>query len=311
MRLFLALVALVIAFPVSAEKRIAISFDDVPRMPGAFFESSEKRTAALISALKRAKVKQAGFFVTTGNLEKPHGVGGEARIAAYVKAGHVIGNHSHSHKWLSRMTAADYLKDIDKAELWLKGRPGYRPWFRYPFLGEQGTGIEQRDAVRAGLRERGLKNAYVTIDNYDWHLENLASNARRDGKKMDMVALRKLYVETMLLTANHYEAIAQEVLNRSPIHVLLLHETDLNAMYIADVVAALRKDGWSIATMDEAYRDPIAATEPNTLFLGEGRIAALGYLTGIKPRRLVYERTDEDVLAKLFNQRVLKEATTS
>jgi peptidoglycan-N-acetylglucosamine deacetylase len=310
MRLFLALVALLIAFPATAEKRIAISFDDVPRMPGAFFETSDKRTAALIAALKRAKVKQAGFFVTTGNLDKPHGVGGEARIAAYVKAGHVIANHSHSHQWLSRMTAADYLADVDKAELWLKGRPGYRPWFRYPFLGEQGTGVEQRDAVRAGLRERGLKNAYVTVDNYDWHLENLASNARRDGKKMDMDALRKLYVETMVLTANHYEAIAQEVLNRSPIHVLLLHETDLNAMYIADLVNALRKDGWSIATMDEAYRDPIAATEPNTLFLGEGRIAALGYLAGMKPGRLVHERTDEDVLAKLFSQRVLKEANT-
>ena len=309
MRLFLALVALLMAFPASAEKRIAISFDDIPRTPGAFFNSSDKRTVALISALKKAKVKQAGFFVTSGNLDKPHGAGGEARIAAYVKAGHIMGNHSHSHKWLSRMTTADYLADIDNAEFWLKGRPGYRPWFRYPYLGEQGTGAEQRDTVRAGLRQRGLKNAYITVDNYDWHLENLASNARRNGKAMDMDALRKLYVETMLLTANHYEVIAQEVLNRSPIHVLLLHETDLNAMYIADVVHALRKDGWNIATMDEAYRDPIAANEPDTLYLGQGRIAALGYLTGMKPERLAYERTDEDVLAKLFNQRVLKEAT--
>lgn len=309
MRLLLALIALLIAFPASAEKRIAISFDDIPRIPGAFFETSDARTAALISALKKAKVKQAGFFVTTGRLEEPHGVGGEARIAAYVKAGHIIANHSHSHQWLNRMTADDYLADIDKAELWLKGRPGYRPWFRYPFLGERGTGVEQRDAVRAGLRERGLKNAYITIDNYDWHLENLASSARRNGKKMDMDALRQLYVETILLTANHYEAIAQEVLHRSPVHVLLLHETDLNALFIADLVNALRKDGWSIATMDEAYADPIAFTEPDTLFLGQGRIAALGYLTGMKPERLVYERTNEEVLTKLFSQRVLKEAS--
>jgi peptidoglycan/xylan/chitin deacetylase (PgdA/CDA1 family) len=64
MRLFLALVALLMAFPASAEKRIAISFDDAPRMPGAFFETSDKRTAALVAALKKAKVKQAGFFVT-------------------------------------------------------------------------------------------------------------------------------------------------------------------------------------------------------------------------------------------------------
>ena len=58
MRLFLAFVALLMAFPASAEKRIAISFDDVPRMPGAFFETSDMRTAALILALKKVKVKQ-------------------------------------------------------------------------------------------------------------------------------------------------------------------------------------------------------------------------------------------------------------
>ena len=44
--------------------------------------------------------------------------------------------------------------------------------------------------------------------------------------------------------------------------MLLLHETDLNALFIVDLVAGLRAAGWTIITMDEAYRDPIAQMEP-------------------------------------------------
>jgi peptidoglycan/xylan/chitin deacetylase (PgdA/CDA1 family) len=240
-------------------------------------------------------------------LEKPAGARGEARIRAYVDAGHVIANHSHSHLWLNRTAAADYVADIDKAQAWLRGRPGYRPWFRFPFLDEGRRDLAKRDALRAALRERGLRNAYVTIDNYDWHLDALASQARREGRAIDHAALRDLYVETLLGAANFTDRMALEAIGRSPAHVLLLHETDLAAMFVDDLAAALKRDGWRIVAIDEAYRDPIAAAEPDTWFLNAGRVAALAHIKGKEPRTLFHERTDEAVLTRLFRERVLKE----
>ena len=308
-RLLLVLLSLLfgLAAPAAAEKRIALSFDDVPRQAGGFF-TPEERTRELIAALKRGGVEQAAFFVTTGNMERPDGAGAEKRIADYVAAGHVIGNHSHSHRRLSRTEAAAYVADLDRAEAWLKDRPGRRPWFRFPFLDEGGKDLARRDALRAALAERGLRNAYVTIDNYDWHLESLAAAAAREGKPVDREALRDLYVETLVDTANFYERMGRETLGRSPAQMLLLHETDLAALFVDDLAAALRADGWTIITADEAYRDPIAATEPDTWFLGEGRVSALAQMKGKEPRELVHERTDEEVLSRLFNQRVLKQA---
>lgn len=317
---FLRLLALLLLLPLAAcvgvqapqappapsqfQKRIALSFDDVPRAPGGFL-TTEERTEMLIQALAQARVRQAAFFVTTGNLEKPFGQGGEARINAYVAAGHVIGNHSHSHRWLSRTPAAEYVADLDRAEAWLKGRAGRRPWFRFPFLNEGGKDMARRDAVRAALRQRGLRNAYVTIDNYDWHLDALAAKAMREDKVMNLGALRNLYLETLVDTANFYDRIAVETLGRSPVHMLLLHETDLSALFLVDLVAELRANGWEIVAADEAYRDPIAAAEPDTLFLGQGRVAALAYLKGRKAEDLVHPRTNEAVLTRLFEERVL------
>lgn len=301
----LAAAALVLwAAPGAAQKRIALTFDDVPRQAGAFFTPDE-RARELIAALRRGGVAQAGFFVTTGHLERPDGAGGEARIAAYVAAGHVIGNHSHSHLWLHRTEAAAYVADFDRAAAWLRGRPGYRPWYRFPFLDEGRRDLAKRDAVRAALRERGLSNAYVTIDNYDWHLDARASRAKREGRAIDMTALRDLYVETLVQASNFTDRMAVEAIGRSPAHVILLHETDLAAMFVDDLAAALRADGWEIVPIDEAYRDPIAEAEPDTWFLNAGRVAALAHLRGREPRTLMHERTDEDVLDHLFDERVL------
>jgi peptidoglycan/xylan/chitin deacetylase (PgdA/CDA1 family) len=306
-RPFLALLLLLLAWsaPAAAQKRIAFTFDDVPRQAGAFF-TPDGRARELIAALRRGRVAQAGFFVTTGNLDKPAGAGGEARIRSYVRAGHVIANHSHSHLWLHRTEVNDYVADLDRAAAWLKGRPGYRPWFRFPFLDEGRRDLAKRDALRAALKERGLSNAYVTIDNYDWHLDSLASAAKREGRAIDMAALRRLYVETLVGAANFTDRVAVEAIGRSPAHVLLLHETDLAAMFVDDLAAALKADGWEVITIDEAYRDPIAAVEPDTWFLNAGRVAALAHIKGKEPRTLMHERTDEAVLTRLFKERVLK-----
>ncbi len=309
MRTLLALLLLAACGPsaLAAPKRIALTFDDVPRHAGAFFTPDE-RTRALIDGLERAGVEQAAFFVTTGNLEKEDGAGGAERIAAYVRAGHVLGNHTKTHPWLSRTPVEDYLADVDAAGAWLAGRPGTRPWFRFPYLDEGRRDLAKRDAVRAALAERGLANAYVTVDNYDWHLDRIASDAKRAGTPLDMDALGDLYVETLVETAEFYDRIARDALGRSPVHVLLLHETDLAALYVEKLVAGFRAAGWEIATADEAYADPLAGQVPDTWFLGSGRVAAWAHVRGREPRELVHERTDEAVLDRLFAERALRPA---
>ncbi len=285
----LALCAIILPFTPAAarapatDKRIALSFDDVPRAAGAFFTPDE-RSQRIIAALREAEVEQAAFFVTTGRLDHRDGAGGEARIAAYVAAGHVIANHSHDHTRLSQTDAAEYLADLDRARAWLAGRAGYRPWFRFPYLDEGGRDKTRRDAVREGLALRGLRNGYVTADGSDWHLEQLTLDAKRDGKAMDMAALRKLYLQSQLSGVAYHETLARRTLGHLPPQMMLLHETDLAALFIADLVAELRRDGWTIITADEAYADAeLAAAMPNVPFTSGTLTGTMAWEQGVQP----------------------------
>src|SRR5690606_32004225 len=123
------------------------------------------------------------------------------------------------------------------------------------------------------------------------------------GGDVCLPALSKLYVEMMIGAANFNDQIARETLGRSPAHTLLLHENDLAALFVVDLVKGLKADGWKIVIADEAYADPIAAIEPDTQFLGAGRVAALAYLAGHSPDSLEHFATDENKIKQVYESK--------
>lgn len=283
------------------ERSIALTFDDATKGDGAFFTGTE-RTARLIDALSTAGVGEAMFFVTTRNVERVSGNGAE-RIAAYAHAGHTLGNHSHSHQWLHRTPTSEYVADIDLAIDHLQQYENLTNYYRFPFL-DEGRSLEKRNAVRHALAGRGLKNGYVTVDTYDWYIDGLAKKASETGVQFEMDRLRDLYVDVIVSSTEFYDAMAQSVLGRSPRHVLLLHENDMAALFIGDLIAALRERGFQIIAATDAFEDPIADREPDTLFLGQGRIAALAHEAGLASSELVSPTEDEDYLSRRFDAEV-------
>jgi len=287
------------AAPNGGEKRIALTFDDAPRADSERLTGSE-RTRRLIAQLASAGVEEVAFFVTTDRIKSPKET---RRLHAYAAAGHLLANHSHDHRWLHRSEVDDYVKSIDSAQAVLSEVPNVMPWYRFPYL-DEGRDPKKRDQIRRALAKRGLINGYVTVDNYDWYLDALFQQTIKNQQTIDDNELGQLYVEVMLAAIEFYDDIAMVALDRSPAHVLLLHENDLAALYIADLVAALRQRGWRIISPREAYRDPIALHVTDTLFNGQGRVAAIAHERGRSPRELVHPWEDENALKLLFASRL-------
>lgn len=252
-----------------ADKRIALTYDDAPRSDGQVFTGKE-RAGALIEALKKADAGPVAFFVTTRGLEDKRE--GRERIIRYAAAGHLIANHTHTHPWSHKTDVDDYIADIDRAEALLDGIENRRPWFRFPFL-DEGRTAPKIGAIARALEERGLANGYVTVDNYDWYVDRKLQDALAAGRSVDYERLGRFYVQMMLYAAEFYDSLAVQALGVSPVHVLLLHENDMAALYAEDLVQALRAAGWTIVSPDEAYDAPLAT--PATPHTSQGRVFAL------------------------------------
>ena len=98
--------------------------------------------------------------------------------------------------------------------------------------------------------------------------------------------------------------LARRTLGRSLAHVLVLHETDLAALFITDLVPGLRKAGWTVVTADEAYRDPLGKALPDVPSAQGTLTEALAWEKGL-PEPRWYDRASPRSADPLFNQRVL------
>ncbi len=290
---FILLSGGLMACNLQAAKQIAITFDDAPRADTSL--TSAIRTEELMIGLQISGVEQAMFFVTTKHVnENNKGV-----LQQYQKDGHLIANHSDQHLWLHKTDVASYQQDFLKAHEQLQSYEHFRPFFRYPYL-DEGRDKRKVKAMQKFLSKQGYQNGYVTVDNYDWYLDKLYQDAHQAGLKIDMNQMKNLYVDVLFGAITFYDDMAIKYLGRSPKHVLLLHENDLAAKFVSDLVERLKAEGWEIISPLEAYQDPIAQQLPKTLFTGQGRVAALARDAGAKPKELVHEAEDEAHLKKLF-----------
>ncbi|TDR16856.1 polysaccharide deacetylase family protein [Marinicella litoralis] len=280
---------------ICAQKQIALTFDDAPRPSTSL--SSQQRTDGLLQALQSSGVEQVMFFVTTKHLNAET----KPILNQYAEAGHLIGNHSDQHQWLQQTQLAVYQQDFLKTHEHIKSYKTFKPMFRFPYL-DEGRDQLKSQGMMEFLKTHHYQNAYVTVDNYDWYLDKLYQDALKTKQNVNLLQLKKLYVEVLWQAIAFSDQIAMQYLGRSPKHILLLHDNDLAALFVDDLVDHLRAQGWEIISPLEAYHDPIAKQEPKTLFKGQGRVAALARDAGANPRDLVHVAEDEEQLAKMFKE---------
>lgn len=275
--------------------RLCLSFDDAPSGKGAFF-SGAKRTDRLIRQLNDVAVSSVIFYCITENLPYNDGYN---RLERYAKAGHLLGNHSHSHRRPDDSGSVSYISDIRRADDSLRQFSTFVPLFRYPML-DEGRTVPVRDSIRQALDSLGYRNGYVTIDTWDWYFERKCRDAAENGIEIDTVALGEIYVDVLWGAIQFYDEMARDALGYSPNHILLLHENDLAALYIDDLVNFLRKKGWEIISPIEAYDDSLSNRIPDVLYNNQGRVAAAAVEQGYDKEKLRHVSEDAGYLDSLL-----------
>lgn len=236
---------------------IALSLDDAPT-PSTKFLTGVERTKKIVNGLRETNCPPIGIFALTSNLVNKAGkvnLTAIERLKSYAAAGHMIANHSHSHFHLSKVSEVTFIEDIKKAHNLLCNLPNFYPFFRFPYL-DRGTIYKQQQVLKC-LEDLNYKEGYVTVCNYDYRLNELFLKAIRSGKNVNYAKLKNIYISILLEHITQSQKKAQALLEKNVKHVLLLHENDIAALFIKDLVEELRLNGWKIISIQEAYQETL------------------------------------------------------
>lgn len=248
---------------------IAITIDDfdladTPLMTG------EARDTAIRSVLKRHRIKAAGFvagkFVDATLVPRI--------LAQWSNDGHILGNHSFSHRYFGGSDPDRLIADILKCEPLLSGYAGFRKLFRFPYLAE-GETAEGRDAMRILLAANGYRNAHVTIDTSDWYIDNRLKARLKFDTKIDLAPYRRFYLDHLWERATYYDGLAQSIFGHSIDHTILLHHRLTTGLFLDDTLRMFRQRGWRITDASAVFASQPFHQVPSALPAGQSLLWAL------------------------------------
>ena len=259
---FVLLCLVLVLRPLSAQQ-VAITFDDLPEHGDLPPHVTRVGVAkSILATLKREGLPPVYGFVNGVALEDTPSEGGV--LQAWRAAGQPLGNHTYSHPNLSGESAAKYEGDIAKNEPLLKSLMGADDWhwFRYPYLREGDT-LEKRNAVRDFLVRNGYRLAEVSLnfDDWTWNDPYARCSERHDGKAIAW--LHDSYLEAADGSITQLRELTQKLYGRDISYVLLLHLGPFDAKMLPELIALLRRRGFTFVSLPEAMKDVAYSENPN------------------------------------------------
>jgi len=254
------LAALLGLFPAvaTAHTELAVTIDDLPTT-GALPAGTTRASIVeqMIEILRRHAVPGVYGFANGGQLrENPEF---ENILLAWQKSGFLLGNHTLSHLDLDRVSAGEFVADIERNEaLVARLSPRSEKLFRYPYL-HRGNAAEKRSDVRSWLVSHHYRIAPVTVyvEHWEWSEAYARCVARQDGPATRWV--KHMYLEAAKASLAWARTVSAQLLQRQIKHILLLHANALDAAILDDLLRAHQAEGISFISLESALQDPAYA----------------------------------------------------
>lgn len=266
---------------------VVLTFDDGPNLDPSPKLSADERNQRLLGAFKAKGVRVVLFAngIRGGDSDE-----GYRWLAAWGAAGHRIGNHTYSHPNLKEVSAETYLEDFDRLDRLIKPIPGYWRMFRFPFL-EEGKDPAEWHRIQEALRQRGYRDAPVSISTYDWWYNAKLFDLLKAKPDADTRPIQELYLKHLQACLKGYRELGRELLGREATHAILLHHNLLNALVMPEFLALLEREGWTVVPPETGYKDPLYQEDRSEVGYAESILEALARKRKTLPGRFEMLRT--------------------
>jgi peptidoglycan/xylan/chitin deacetylase (PgdA/CDA1 family) len=179
-------------------------------------------------------------------------------IRTWEGAGSLIGNHGHRHLDLTRVSLADYIADLSRADSLIgQASAGYRHHriFRHPFL-HTGADHAAADGLARWLEQHRYTVAPVTIDNNEWVYARAYSVALGRNDSARIARILPAYLDHIDQAFAFAESMSVRVVGEEIPQILLLHANELNRDHLTQVLRLIARRGYQFIPLEEALAHP-------------------------------------------------------
>ena len=256
----------------NAIKQVCFTFDDLPLAHNIDSFSYVQTFTKLVNRLKVNNIPAIGFvnesklFSNDSLIQWRYDL-----IKLWVSSGLQLGNHTYSHPDYTKISLKEYAKDIEKgAEVTkhlMTNESGYY-YFRHPFL-RVGDSKEKADSLSNYLESNNYKVAPVTIDHDDYIFANAYRISVMNQDSIMTEKIKNDYFVYMEQNILYFETLTKKVFGRNINQILLLHNNQLNADCIDDLIKLFKSHDYKFTSLYDALNDPVYQAPINN-YVGRG-----------------------------------------
>jgi peptidoglycan/xylan/chitin deacetylase (PgdA/CDA1 family) len=238
------------------QRRLALTFDDVPNQSASACDhpTVDAINTGIVSALRKHKAPATGFVTQSRSCNEQQ----LRRILLQWRgAGHELGNHTYSHWDINSTDPETYAADVRRNEPStnaLLQKP--MRFFRHPYL-HTGSTVESKRTLNNLLTRQGYTTAPVTFDNQEWVFAAVYQRAHQRGDTDLKRRVTKGFLSYMEEVTAFFERRSRETLQREPAQILLLHANLMNADTLDALLEMFERRGYSFVSIEEAMKDPV------------------------------------------------------
>ncbi|MBN3518816.1 polysaccharide deacetylase family protein [Algoriphagus lutimaris] len=255
---FTFLLCMFLIFSVSAQKKVAISMDDIPNTKK--YEKDDFQLG-LLSKLDSIQIP-ISIFVIEGLIYKTDSISKNfSLLMEWTERPYTtLGNHSFNHNRSSEFTVEQLEQEVLKGEGISRELARYYgkdlKYFRFPF-NDLGKDSLQQNAFKAQLKSLGYEIMPFTVESADWMYNAVYEHYLEQEDRSRTVAIGEAYVSQTLALFEFFEALSLEEYGRLIPQIYLCHDNSINEAYLPTIIEELSDRGYEFVGVEEALADPI------------------------------------------------------